>query len=179
MFNKKQHYKRGPRMNYQIRSDEIELIDEEGQHHTTYKTVDALQRAVDLGLQLVEMKFDRFKPVCKIMDYGKHQYQKSKQENANRKKHKQIKEKEVQISATIAENDLKRLIDKARKMLEEGNKVRVVLSLRGRAILHKEQNMKNMNAFIAGLEDVAKVLKMPAQEGKKSIAILSPLSKVV
>lgn len=165
-------------MNQQIRAEYIELIDEKGGHHPYVPTIEALQRAVDLGLSLVEIKFDYNKPVCKIMDYGKYQYEKSKQESANRKKQKKDVEKELQMTANTAQNDLERLIDKAREMLLEGNKVKMVLNFRGRTILYKDEGMKKMTFFIEQLADVSKVISPPAMEGKKSICKLAPLASV-
>lgn len=172
---KKPIYQKGPRINQQIRAEYVELIDETGAHHDRVPTIEAIQRAVDLGLSLVEIKFDYNKPVCKIMDYGKHQYNKSKQESANRKKQKNDIEKELQLTATTAQNDLERLIIKAKEMLSEGNKVKLVLNFRGRTILHKDEGIKKINYFIEQVSELGKVIAPPNMEGKKSITKIAPL----
>lgn len=173
--NRRRGQRQLPRVNEQIRAMYVELIDEKGQHYESYNTQEAIQRAFDLNLSLVEIRFDKIKPICKIMDYGKFQYEKSKQESVNRMKQKQVKEKEIQISSTTSSGDLARLIKQAREMLEEGNKLRIVLSFKGRTIVHRETYMANLNQMLEALADVSKVFQQTSNEGRKSIVRLIPV----
>ena len=137
--NRKGGYKQLPKKNEQIRAQEIELIDETGKHHASYKLTDAINRALELDLSVVEIRFDRFKPVCKIVDYSKFQHQKRIQESLNRAKRKFDKEKEIQISATTSKGDLDRSVKQAEEMLLEGYKLRIVLSFKGRTVTQKSR----------------------------------------
>lgn len=164
------------RLNERIRSKTgtIELIDEQDVHHTEYSLTEALQRAADLQLDLVELNFNPIKPVCKIMNYGKYQYEQSRQESAKRKQQNNSQEKEIQITTQTQLNDLEIRANKARKELLAGNKIRIVLTCRGRTAIYKDT--ANIQFFVDRLADISKVVQAPDTAGRKITCKLAPVS---
>ena len=113
-------------------------------------------------------------PVCKLMDYDKHRFEQAKREREMRKNQKVVSLKEVQLSATIEENDVAIKAKNAVKFLQGGDKVKVSIRFRGRQITHSEIGLKVMQDFIARTKDVAVVEKRPALDGRHMIMILGP-----
>ena len=113
-------------------------------------------------------------PVCKLIDYDKHRYEQSKREKELRKNQKTIEVKEVQLSATIAENDVAIKAKNAVKFLQDGNKVKVSIRFRGRQITHTEIGTEVMNSFVERIQDYAVVEKRPMLEGRHMLMILAP-----
>ena len=113
-------------------------------------------------------------PVCKLLDYDKHRYEQSKREKELRKNQKVIEIKEVQLSATIGENDVAIKARNAIKFLQDGNKVKVSIRFRGRQITHTDIGMQVMNDFIERVKDYAVVERRPAMEGRNMLMILAP-----
>ncbi len=113
-------------------------------------------------------------PVCKLLDYDKHRYEQSKREKELRKNQKVIEIKEVQLSATIGENDVAIKARNAVKFLQDGNKVKVSIRFRGRQITHTDIGMQVMNDFIERVKDYAVVERRPTMEGRNMLMILAP-----
>ena len=161
-------------INEEIRDREVRVIDSEGNQLGIMPTAKALELAEEAGLDLVRIVPGAQPPVCKLMDYDKHRFEQSKRERELRKNQKVIALKEVQLSATIEENDIAVKAKAAVKFLQEGNKVKVSIRFRGRQITHSDIGLKIMNAFAERIKDVAVVERRPSIEGRNMMMILVP-----
>lgn len=159
-------------INEQIRLRELRLIDEDGQQLGIMSSREALQKAREKNLDLVNIAPTARPPVCRLMDYGRYKYEQSKHEREARKKQKVITIKEVQISQTIEERDLQIKARKADQMLKEGNKVKVVMRFRGRQIVHADLGKKVFEQFVACIENG--IIEREAKiEGRNMIMIMA------
>ena len=163
-------------MNERIRITPIRLIDENGEQAGLVETPDALRRARDLGLDLVEMAADSRPPVCRIMDYGRYKYEQSKKEKANKAKTKTSELKEVRLgrSMKIDPHDIAIRMRQARKFLLEGHKVQIVQQFRGREMAHRHRGDERMRDIIAELEELGKLETSPRMAGRRMSVILGP-----
>ena len=161
-------------VNEAIRDREVRVIGENGEQLGIQPIQRALELAEDAGLDLVKIVPNAQPPVCKLIDYDKHRYEQSKREKELRKNQKTIEVKEVQLSATIAENDVAIKAKNAVKFLQDGNKVKVSIRFRGRQITHTEIGTEVMNDFVERVKDVAVVEKRPMVEGRHMLMILAP-----
>lgn len=125
------------------------------------------------GLDLVEVASTSTPPVCKIMDYGKYKYKQSKKEKITKKKQHVINVKEIRLRPKIEEHDFNFKINHARKFLEKGNKVKATVLFRGREFSHKEFAHTLLQRMANELEDIAKVEREPAMEGRMMIMYLT------
>lgn len=166
----------GPRMNERIRISPIRLIDENGDQAGVVETQDALRRARDLGMDLVEMAADSRPPVCRIMDYGRYKYEQSKKEKANKAKSKVSELKEVRLgrSMKIDPHDIAIRMRQARKFLLEGHKVQIVQQFRGREMAHRNRGDERMRDIITQLEELGKVETEPRMAGRRMSVIIGP-----
>ena len=166
----------GPRMNERIRISPIRLIDENGEQAGVVETQDALRRARDLGMDLVEMAADSRPPVCRIMDYGRYKYEQSKKEKANKAKTKTSELKEVRLgrSMKIDPHDIGIRMRQARKFLLEGHKVQIVQQFRGREMAHRHRGDERMRDIIAELEEIGKLETEPRMAGRRMSVIIGP-----
>jgi translation initiation factor IF-3 len=160
--------------NDQIRDREIRLIDENGNQLGVIPTQEALKMAAYRELDLVKISPTAIPPVCKIMNYGKYKYDQSKHERESKKNQKSAELKEIQLSAVIDTNDLNTKAKHAVKFLGEGDKVKVVLRMKGRQLAHPDVGMSIMEKFFESIKDAADVEKKAAQEGKSIILIVAP-----
>ena len=137
---------------------------------------DALDRAKEAGLDLVEVAADSDPPVCRILDFGKYRYEQSKKEKANRARSKQAEMKEIRLgrSMKIDPHDIAIRLQQARKFLMEGHKVQIVQNFKGREMLHRERGRERMANVISDLEDIAKVEMEPRMAGRRMSIVLSP-----
>lgn len=161
-------------INEEIRDREVRLIGADGAQLGVLPTAKALELAEEAQLDLVKIVPNAQPPVCKLMDYDKHRYEQAKREREMRKNQKVISVKEVQLSATIEENDVLTKAKNAMKFLQGGDKVKVSIRFRGRQITHSEIGLQVMQDFIDRTKDVAVVEKRPALEGRNMIMILGP-----
>jgi translation initiation factor IF-3 len=166
----------GPRLNDRIRITPIRLIDQAGEMVGIVETDDARRRAMELGLDLVEIAPDVRPPVCRIMDYGKFKYEESKKNKANKAKTKSSEMKEVRLgrSMKIDPHDIAIRLAQARRFLIEGHKVQIVQNFKGREIAHRDRGDQRMRDVIAELSDLARVEMTPRLNGKRLTLILSP-----
>jgi len=151
------------RINEYIRALEVRVIDEEGNQLGVMAPFEALQKAREMELDLVEIAPMANPPVCKIMDYGKFQYQQSRTERLNKAKQKKVDIKGIRIGVRTDEHDLEFKKDQAEKFLKKGDKVKIEIQLRGREKAHQDLARKN-------LEDFMKMISFPyksEQEIKK------------
>ncbi len=161
-------------MNEDIRVPEVRLIDQTGQNVGVVSTADALARATEAGLDLVEISPDAKPPVAKILDFGKYKYQEQKKAAEARKKQKIVEIKEIKMRPSIDDHDYDVKMRAIKRFFEEGDKVKVTLRFRGRELAHPELGMKLLQQVKTDFEPVAKVEYEPRLEGRQMIMILAP-----
>lgn len=137
-------------------------------------TEEALERAEEAGMDLVELDANAKPPVCRIMDYGKFKFEQSKKAQAARKKQKQIQVKEVKFRPGTDEGDYKVKLRNLRRFLEDGDKAKVTLRFRGREMAHQDLGLKLLNRVEQDLEDIATVDQRPRMEGRLMVMMMSP-----
>jgi translation initiation factor IF-3 len=162
----------GHRINEQIRISPVRLIDAEGQPLGVVPTLQALEKAREAGLDLVEVAPNERPPVCKILDYGKFRYEQSRK--ANKSKVYQQKLKEVRVRPKTGDHDVEVKINAVRKFLEHKDKVLLSVQFRGRELQHIEEGKKVLDLMLEKLADVAKVERGASMEGKRMSAMLAP-----
>ncbi|WP_411572140.1 translation initiation factor IF-3 [endosymbiont of Acanthamoeba sp. UWC8] len=162
------------RINEQINSSQIRLIDHEGNMIGVVLPKQGLELARRVGLDLVEISPNAEPPVCKVMDFGKYKYEIQKKAQEAKKKQKVVEIKEIKIRPNIAEGDYGVKLKNARKFIAEGNKVRVSLQFKGREITHNELGFAVIQKFKADMSDVAKVELEPKLEGKQIFLVIIP-----
>jgi translation initiation factor IF-3 len=163
------------RVNHEIDVREVRLIDQDGRMIGVTSLRDALNRAEDAGLDLVEVSPTASPPVCKILDYGKFKYEAQKKANAARKKQRVIEVKEIKMRPSIDDNDYGIKMRKVREFLDEGDKVKVTMRFRGREMAHQHLAMDLLNKVKEEISDIAKVEQMPKLEGRQMIMVMAPL----
>jgi translation initiation factor IF-3 len=165
--------KEGPRINEAIAAREIQLILESGENVGIISKRDALTRAEEAGLDLVEVG-NSTPPVCKIMDYGKYKYQAQKKAAEARKKQKTVEVKEIKLRPNIDTHDYDVKLRAMKRFFEEGDKVKVTLRFRGREMAHQDLGMQLLMKVKQEADSFAKVEVEPKLEGKQMIMILAP-----
>ena len=161
-------------INEEIRDREVRLIGADGAQLGVMPTARALELAEHQGLDLVKIVPGAVPPVCKLLDYDKHRFEQSKREKEMRRNQKTVEIKEVQLSATIEENDVAVKARNAVKFLQDGNKVKVSIRFRGRQIAHSDIGLKVMQSFAERVQDVSVGEKRPIMEGRNMFMILAP-----
>lgn len=163
------------RHNEQIRISPIFLIDQNDQKVGTISTAEALRRAREAGLDLVEVAPTARPPVCRIMDYGKWRYQQQKKEDKSRASSRGGQLKELKLKTVrIGDHDLMIKINHAREFLKEGNKVQFTLQFKGREMAHTELGRDIMKKIKDELFDVSKVERDAKMEGRRMTLVLQP-----
>lgn len=160
-------------INDRIRAREVRLITDDGDQGIMSKA-DAQAIADEQELDLVLVQANAKPPVAKIMDYGKFRFDSQKKQREQRKNQKIVSIKEVRLSPTIDDNDFNTKKKNAVKFLEKGNKVKVSIRFRGRAITHKEIGREVMDRFATDLEEIAKVESRAKMEGRSMFMVLAP-----
>lgn len=170
MNNKKNKFKKdeGHRVGRRIRAKKVRVIDQTGNNLGVLWTRDALDRAEEANLDLVEINKGEI-PTCKILDYGKMKYQESKKE-----KKKENKSYEVQFRPKIGEHDLLTKVKHAKKFLEKGSIVHLIVQFRGREAIHPDTGRTILDRATEELKDVSIIVKRPLMQGKKMSMILAP-----
>ena len=135
---------------------------------------DAMRRAENEGLDLVEIAPNSTPPVCKILDYGKYKYEAQKKLNAARKNQKVIEVKEVKLRPNIDEHDYQVKLRNMGRFLEAGDKVKVTMRFRGREMAHQELGANVLARVREETEELAKVEAMPKMEGRQMVMVLAP-----
>ncbi|MCM1339257.1 MAG: translation initiation factor IF-3 [Muribaculaceae bacterium] len=154
-------------MNERIRSKEVRLIDENGTNHGVVPTSKALAMAEEADLDLVLISPNQAPPVAKILDYGKYKYELAKRAKEAKKKQHVVEVKEVKVRYKIDVHDYEVRLKSVRKFIAQGNKVKIVVMLRGREMQHSNLAFELANRFLADLEnDPIQVEKKPQLEGR-------------
>lgn len=162
------------KVNREIRAPRVRVIGPTGEQIGIIPLYEALQRAEEAGLDLVEVVAGAVPPVCKIINYGKLRYDQTKRAKENKKMQHQAKIKEIKIKPNIDEHDLETKIKHARKFLGEGDKVKVTCTFRGREIVRPEQGRRHIDKICESLEDVGMVEAPPKLLGKMLSIVLAP-----
>ena len=162
------------RTNEQIRASELRVIGESGEQLGIMSRADALKAAEEAGLELVEISPNADPPVAKIVDWGKYQYQKMKEQQKNRKNSKQAELKQMRFGLKIGSGDLDIKLRKIRSFLEAGHKVRIQIFYRGREMAHKELGYELIDKIVALLDEDAILEQKPQMAGRNlSIVVRS------
>ncbi|MFZ6032553.1 MAG: translation initiation factor IF-3 [Melioribacter sp.] len=161
-------------MNEEIRAPEIRLIDEKGEQVGIVSVKEALNRAREAGMDLVEIAPQAKPPVCKIIDYGKFAYEQQKREKMQKKKQQVTVLKEIRLHPNTDTHDFEFKARHAAKFIEDGNKVKVSVIFKGRELAYTEIGEELLRKFLDKLSDVAKVEQEPKFEGRAMHAILAP-----
>jgi len=162
------------RINEQIEVPEVRLIDDAGEMLGVVTLREALTRAEDLGLDLVEVSPTAEPPVCKILDYGKFKYEAQKKANAARKKQRVIEVKEIKMRPSIDDNDYNIKMRKIFSFLEEGDKVKVTMRFRGRELAHQDIAMRVLTRVRDQVGELAKIEQFPRMEGRQMVMVMAP-----
>jgi translation initiation factor IF-3 len=157
-----------------IRAREVRVIDENGEQMGIVDTRDAMARAEEVGLQLVEVNPKATPPVCKILDYGKYKYEVAKRERDAKKGQKIIEVKEVKFRPKTHSHDFGYKVRHVRRFIEDGDKVRLLVQFRGREVVHPETGRHILDRVCEEVADIAAVAQTPSMEGNRMNMILAP-----
>jgi translation initiation factor IF-3 len=152
----------------------VRLVDADGTVLGVVPIDEALRKAEDRGLDLVEVAAKGDPPVCKILDYGKYKYESQKKKNEARKKQRTIDVKEIKMRPGIDVHDYDVKLRAARKFLGEGDKVKVTMRFRGREMAHQDLGLNVLHRVRDELDELAKVELMPKMEGRQMIMVIAP-----
>ncbi|MBI3708355.1 MAG: translation initiation factor IF-3 [Proteobacteria bacterium] len=166
--------KDGPRINDQIDTPTIRLVDQTGGMVGVVTLHEGLQKAYEAGLDLVEVSPNADPPVCKLLDVGKYKYEIQKKKNEARKKQKVIEIKEIKMRPGIDDHDYEVKRRSMVRFLEEGDKVKVTLRFRGREMVHQELGAKVLDRVKADLAEIAKIEQTPRMEGRQITMVMAP-----
>ena len=161
-------------MNEQIRITPIRVIDQDGNMIGVIATIDALKMSREAGVDLVEVSPNERPPVCRIMDFGKFKYEAKKKQAQKAANQHQTQLKEIRLRPKTGDHDIEFKVKQARMFLQHKDKVKVTVMFRGREHAHHERGKEILDKVIVLLEDVAKVEKSPALEGKAMGLVLTP-----
>ncbi|RLA86272.1 MAG: translation initiation factor IF-3 [Deltaproteobacteria bacterium] len=165
------------RVNWQIRAKDVRVIDPDGKQIGIMPLREALRKAEEYGLDLVEVAPNADPPVCRIMDYGKFKYiQSKKAQEAKRKQHAATQIKEIKLRPSTDEHDLQIKLRKIKEFLGDGHKTKVRIIFRGRELAHKEVGEGLMQRILQEVSGIGKPDYQPKFEGRQIVVMLSPLS---
>ncbi|HHR5899678.1 TPA: translation initiation factor IF-3 [Providencia alcalifaciens] len=163
------------RINDEIRATEIRVTGIDGEQLGVMSVRDALTKAEEAGVDLVEISPNAEPPVCRIMDYGKYLYEKSKSQKEQKKKQKVVQVKEIKFRPGTDEGDYQVKLRSLIRFLEDGDKAKITLRFRGREMAHQQIGMEMLNRIKADLEELAIVESFPSRiEGRQMIMVMSP-----
>ncbi|MCL7463338.1 translation initiation factor IF-3 [Pseudomonas sp. NW5] len=163
-----------PPINENITAREVRLIGADGQQVGVVSLNEALQAAEEAKLDLVEIVADAVPPVCRIMDYGKHLFEKKKQAAEAKKNQKQAQIKEVKFRPGTEEGDYQVKLRNLIRFLSEGDKAKVSLRFRGREMAHQELGMELLKRVENDLAEYGAVEQHPKMEGRQLIMVIAP-----
>jgi len=161
-------------VNERIRAREVRLIDGDGQQLGVMPLEEALQRAYERGLDLVEVAPNARPVVCRIMDYGKFKYEQAKKDREARRHQKVITVKEVKMRPNINEHDFQVKLRNALRFLSEGAKVKCSIMFRGREIVRREKGRQVLERLAEELAEHGVVERHPTMEGRNMVMVMAP-----
>ncbi len=162
------------RRNEEIDASEVRVINSSGEQVGVMPLSDAVGLAKDEGLDLVEVSPNAEPPVCRIMDFGKYQFEQSKKAQQSRRKQKQVHVKEIKFRPGTDEGDYQIKLRKLVQFLENGDKTKVTLRFRGREMAHKELGANLLKRVRGDLEEYGTVEQMPQMEGRQMVMVMAP-----
>src|SRR5687768_13190694 len=167
---------RGPqiRINHRIRVPEERVVAEDGSNLGVLPTDQALKRAQEVGLDLVEVNPKGTPPVCKILDFGKYKYEEKKKAAEAKRKQSVVEVKEIKLRPKTDDHDIAFKIKAARRFLEAGHKVKFTVRFRGREITHPEKAQEQLDQIIPNLEDLANIETRAAMEARAMTVMVAP-----
>jgi translation initiation factor IF-3 len=174
-----QRTNRDARTNRRIKAREVRVIGASGEQLGVLTIDQALSKAQEEGMDLVEVSPLAKPPVCKIMDYGKFKYLEKKKQNEAKKNQVVVLLKEIKFRPRTEEHDYNVKIKKVREFLEDSNKARITVMFRGREMSHRELGQKVLQEIIEDLKDVAVIEAAPRMEGRQMFMILAPNPKML
>lgn len=166
------------RTNERIQALQLRVLDSENKQIGVLSKFEALTKAREQGLDLVEVASAAVPPVAKIVDFKKFLYQQEKKKREEKKKAKVTETKELRLGPFMDDHDLTTMSNKAQGFLENGDKVRIVVRFKGRQVTHPQFGFDIIKKFAGKLDSISKIEKEPRLEGKQMIAILAPERKV-
>lgn len=164
----------GPRINERIRATEVRLVGDDGAQIGVVPIREALLRAEEAGLDLVEVSPDAKPPVCRLTDYGKYKYQQSKKAQEAKRKQVVIEVKEIALTPNTDKHDLETKQNHIRRWAAEKHRVRVSVKFKGREMSHSELGFKVLSELISGVEDIVAQEGHPRMEGRRLVTTLLP-----
>ncbi len=151
------------------------VIDENGNHLGVLSKSEAINRAADVSLDLVEVSPNANPPVCKIMNYGKFKYESKKKKTEARKNQKIVHIKEIKLTPNIGEHDYQVKLSSLKKFIASGDKVKITLRFRGRELSHKELGESLVERMLTDCQDIAKSESNAKMEGKQLVVTIAPV----
>ncbi|MDR1551779.1 MAG: translation initiation factor IF-3 [Holosporaceae bacterium] len=162
------------RVNKAIIVPQVRLIDQDGKAVGIISTKEAMIKAREVGLDLVEISAQSVPPVCKIVDYGKLKYEQQKKKSEAKRKQKIVETKEVKLTPSIGDHDYQVKLSSIRRFIGDGNRIKVTLRFRGREISHKEIGEKLLDRLTEDMKEIAKRDGAQQLEGRQMVMILVP-----
>ena len=166
---------KGPRSNNRITSPDVQVIGRDGENLGILNLNDAINRAKDVGLDLIEIAPNTKPPVCKIMDMGKYKYDAQKKANKAKKKQKKIELKEIKLRPVTEIHDYNFKIKNAQKFIAKGDKVKFTIRFKGRELQHSSLGNNLMEKIKEDMQQIGRVELEPKFDGKQMIMVIQPL----
>ena len=166
---------RGPRSNNRISSPEVQVIASDGENLGVLSTNEAISKAKNQGLDLIEIAPNAKPPVCKIMDMGKYKYDAQKKANLAKKKQKIVSLKEIKMRPVTETHDYEFKVKNAKKFISKGDKVKFTIRFKGRELQHSHLGNELMTKIKEDMKEVGKVELHPKFDGKQMIMVIQPL----
>jgi translation initiation factor IF-3 len=165
------------RLNNEITAPEVRLIGVDGEQVGVVPLEQAMDAAAEADLDLVEIQPNAEPPVCRIMDFGKFQFEQKKQQQAAKKKQKQVHVKEVKFRPGTDEGDYQVKLRNLIRFLTDGDKAKVTMRFRGREHAHRELGLEMLQRIESDLAELGQVEQQPQMEGRQMVMVLSPKKK--
>ena len=166
---------KGPRSNNRITSPDVQVISSDGDNLGVLNLSEAIRKAKNEGLDLIEIAPNAKPPVCKIMDMGKYKYDAQKKANKAKKKQKKIELKEIKLRPVTEVHDYKFKLKNAQKFLSKGDKVKFTIKFKGRELQHSHLGNELMDKIKQDMQEIGKVELQPKFDGKQMIMVIQPL----
>lgn len=161
-------------INEEIRDPQIRLVGESGGQLGIMSAKEAQKLALEQGLDLVKIAPQADPPVCRLMDYGKYCFEQQKREKEARKNQKVVDVKEIQLTLNIEQHDFETKVNRARRFLQDGDKVKIMVKFRSREVFHPEWGTEMMERVTEGVQDIGIVDKDAKLNGRNMIMIIAP-----
>ncbi|MEW6059847.1 MAG: translation initiation factor IF-3 [Actinomycetota bacterium] len=166
-------------MNDRIRAPQVRLVGPDGAQIGIVSTQEALRRAQELDLDLVEVAPQANPPVCRIMDYGKFKYERDIRQKEARKKQARVEVKEIKFRPKIDPHDYGTKRGHVERFLKAGSRVKVTIMFRGREMAHTDLGRRILDRLVEDLKDLAVVDTAPRQDGRNMVMVIAPTKKHV